>query len=166
MEFDISRAYSALNADELQPGDKVLVADYANELLALVARHGPTDEGVICKVDPYNQNYRFLVDIYGSQSHYNFAYLLERAPKKKYRPYKDTYEMIAHFTSKHGLSLDVTNELPMIWLKNKQSGVASFVTRFFGDEGITVDRWDVNFSELLEGYTYLDNSPCGFEEVI
>lgn len=62
---------------------------------------------------------------------YMFAYLIERVPEKKYRPYKSCYEMLAHFTSKHNISLDVINKMPMIWVKNKATKVVCLVTRFF-----------------------------------
>lgn len=59
MEFDKSRCYSALNADELKPGDKVVVADDLATLKRCVKDNSPID--TIRMIGEEDYLYRFGV---------------------------------------------------------------------------------------------------------
>lgn len=71
MEFDISRCYSAINADELHEGDKVIVADDLSTLKEKVKK-GENIE-TIREIYPEDCQERFDVEI-----RYTLAYLVER----------------------------------------------------------------------------------------
>ena len=47
MEFDRSRVYTALNADEVKPGSKVFVADSLAALKLKVKENGELIEGLV-----------------------------------------------------------------------------------------------------------------------
>lgn len=72
MEFDKSRCYSALNADELKPGDKVIVADSIADLKEFVK-----DEGDVVELeDVYDENFKLRFK--ANHTVFLLAYLVER----------------------------------------------------------------------------------------
>ena len=77
MEFDKSRAYTALNADELKVGSEVIVADDISHLKDFVK-----DE-VVCTLEHVtaeSQGYRFVAN---KGIHYLLAYLVAEPEEKK-----------------------------------------------------------------------------------
>lgn len=79
-------------------------------------------------------------------------------PENKYRPYKDTDEMIEDFKRRAEIATNKMS-LPWIWIKSKKDGYR-FLLSVFG--AVAVDG--ITFSDLLDEYTYLDGSPCGMKE--
>lgn len=73
MEFDKSRVYTSLNADELKAGDKVIVANSPYYLKKQVEEDDVTDE--IMYIAPDTDDKRFRVDRSGE---FALAYLVER----------------------------------------------------------------------------------------
>lgn len=79
MEFNKSRVYTALNADELKVGSKVIVADTIDELKRYVEDYC---DGLSCTVDGIMPEYfsdRFLFN----NHYYNLAYLISESEEKK-----------------------------------------------------------------------------------
>lgn len=70
MKFDESRAYSALNADELEIGSKVIVANTKDELIRYV--EDDCDTSIITNIMPECWSDRFESD----NRFYNLAYLI------------------------------------------------------------------------------------------
>lgn len=158
MEFKKENVYTALNADELKAGDSVIVADDLVYLKTLVER------GLALSTikEIYDGNYQRRFTVAGDNYAYNLAYLVERVGEKKFRPYKDTDEMIADY--KKRFSVDCPEyEIPSIWVKNKSSLLRSQITDFNTDY-IWLSNIQVFFRSLFDDYTYLDGSPCGMEE--
>lgn len=164
MEFDKSRVYTALNADELKVGDKVYVADSLSDLKRLVEMNMSNCERKLKAIRKDYEINRFVVENPDFNEYaYNLAYLVERAEEKKFRPYKDTDEMIADY--KKRFSVDCAEyEFPLIWIKSKEIG---------GEKNLIIDAFEsaigisdeyVPFKSLFNSYTYLDGSPCGVEE--
>ena len=73
MEFDKSRIFTAINADELKVGDKVIVGDCLGSLKNEVelGAHVHQLKGIRDEMN----DYRFVTEGYP----YNLAYLVERA---------------------------------------------------------------------------------------
>ena len=71
MKFDVSRVYSAVNADELKVGSKVIVADNLEELKAKVEQG--TEPVILQGIEPDDRLYRF-VTLYPRNA---LAYLVE-----------------------------------------------------------------------------------------
>lgn len=123
MNFDEKMVFSAVNAEELKPGDKVIVADTMAELKMYVEQNVGALE--IERIEPENCIGRFTThDTNSWRVHFSLAYLVERKenccrcghkmcflagtkekdkkvktceyyePKNKYRPFQDTNELI------------------------------------------------------------------------
>lgn len=77
MEFDKSRVYTALNADELKVGSKIIVADTIDELKQYVEHD--CDTIIITNIMPEYYAGRFNSD----NKNYNLAYLVSEPEEKK-----------------------------------------------------------------------------------
>lgn len=73
MNFDKSKVYTALNADELQLGSKIIVADTIGELKSSVSNNENPKE--LLKIDNDYTQYRFGTGC----SSYAFAYLVDKS---------------------------------------------------------------------------------------
>lgn len=99
---------------------------------------------------------RFPFEI-GSNISFQFAReIIGEEPK--YRPYKDTDEMVEDFKRRAEITTSEMS-LPLIWVKSKKTDFRYLLSDF---GTATVDA--VGFSDLLDDYTYLDGSPCGIKE--
>ena len=79
MEFDKSRVYTALNADELKQGDKVITARCMADLKTWV--EADAEPNIIELIQDETNTDRFTCKCYGSNKTYDspLAYLVERA---------------------------------------------------------------------------------------
>ena len=169
MEFDKSKVYTALNADEVKVGSKGYFAD--------------TLAGLCADVLNAHTNLRELTDVYhetiphrfrANDGDYNLFYLVEEPKEKKFRPYKDTYEMIEDFKiryNSYGGWNGKNNPMysPLIWIKSKGAEKNKYlITRFSDNDKVTMTFekivYSTNLRILSDDYTYLDGSPCGIEE--
>ena len=97
MEFDKSRVYTALNADELEVGSMVIVADSLQGLKDRVNKSA-SDEDYISRIGsilPETAIHRFKT-LWGGE--YPLAYLISPPEKPEYKPFSDTetaYKTIA-----------------------------------------------------------------------
>ena len=80
MQFDKSKVYTALNADELKIGSKVLLADTLSELKRLVENNVIPDTLEFVRAETYQM--RFL-----SGTGFNLAYLIASPAEPKYKPF-------------------------------------------------------------------------------
>ena len=78
----------------------------------------------------------------------------------KYRPYKDTDEMIADWKERFNARDCPSYSMPLIWIWDKDKVEKMFVTGFRKQEVNTADAL-ISMESLFECYTYLDGSPCG-----
>ena len=86
--------------------------------------------------------------------------IFEKVKKEpKYRPYKDTAEMIADL-KEHGRNWSAMS-MPLIWIKNGNDD-KYLITEYF-DDSVGLFSCNETLTELFEDYTYLDGSPCGKE---
>lgn len=104
MEFDKSRVYTALNANELEVGSKVIVADSLQALKDRLNKSASNQDYIsrIKSILPETEMYRFKTSI---GNVYLLAYLIctpHFPPKKpKYKPFSDTYTAFKTITA-HG----------------------------------------------------------------
>lgn len=77
MEFDKSKVYTALNADELKVGSKVVVGDNLLELKECVLKCRLPK--IIKKVESEDNEHRFLCD---DSFHYALVYLISEPEEK------------------------------------------------------------------------------------
>ena len=72
MEWKVENVYSAVNADKLKQGDKVIVADDISTLKRCVADSIPVDP--LLRIEDEAKTFRFTVRNFS----YALAYLVER----------------------------------------------------------------------------------------
>lgn len=110
MEFDKSRVYTALNADELKIGSEVIVADVLQDLKdkikkSCVAVHL---KEILSETSPF----RFKIK---NGTAYSFAYLISPPKEPKYKPFSDTETAYKTITAHGG------------WIKEKSTEELRFI---------------------------------------
>ena len=160
MEFDKSKVYTAVNANELKVGSRCLFADTVRGL-----RRKVEEEGCANRVETfYRLQNKGGDDLFvGNNYAYCYAYLIEPPAEPKYKPFENLKQLIAA-TEKHGetvKSLVGQNESTIIGmtLSNRVIIDKSFSQSFGQPYG---DKVSCTTEELLDNFIFLsDNSPCG-----
>lgn len=151
MEFDKSRVYTALNADELPIGSKCVFADTVKALREEVETGDTVDvvrkfTGLYGCVEDYG-DIQFSDGFYT----YNYAYLIEPPAEPKYLPFASNKKAMEAIV-KHGG-----------WIKSKTTQ-GYFLIGALKSKKFTIighEYWEP-FSFLLEHYVFADDgSPCG-----
>ena len=151
MEFDKSRVYTVLNADELPIGSKCVFADTVKALREEVGTGDTVDvvrkfTGLYGCVEDYG-DIQFSDGFYT----YNYAYLIEPPAEPKYKPF-ESVEKAMEAIKKHGG-----------WIKSKTTQ-GYFLIGALKSKKFTIighEYWEP-FSFLLEHYVFADDgSPCG-----
>lgn len=151
MEFDKSRIYTAVNADELKIGSTCICANTIHDLRQKV--HGEFIEGAC--VQSY---FRHLSEIYDDDSverfvadgsTYIYAYLIEPPTEPKYKPFASVEEAMKAIKAHGG------------WIKYKVSASYSLVIEY-GSGSIYTNRKCIYMQDLFDDYVFADDrSPCG-----
>ena len=90
MEFDKSRVYTALNADELKIGDEVYCADSLESLMLQVTDETPPNfrvRGKIVRIEPIDYSNRFRIE--HECRVFNLAYLINKSEEEKHLKWTD-----------------------------------------------------------------------------
>lgn len=90
MEFDRSRVYTAVNADEVKPGSKVFVADDIAELRQRVEDNTGKYSETLNAVNPDDCTYRFATD-----NSYALCYLVSEPNKPRRMTNKELARWLA-----------------------------------------------------------------------
>lgn len=171
MEFDISRVYTMLNADEVKEGSEGYFANNFKGLKDIIAHEFSECYGKISKIKTEGHSLRFL-----KEDDYCFGlfYLIKESQEEKFRPYSNPDEMIEDFKRRYNSYDDWSGKdnpmyNPMIWIKSKDTGFRHLVTDYGDNDNcnkshIWIGSLSINFKELYENYTYLDGTPCGIKE--
>ena len=150
MEFDKSRVYTAVNADELKIGSKCIFADTVKALRKKVQA-----DDYAQYVQPFirlhdnGYDVQFLADCYL----YNYAYLIEPPAEPKYKPF-ESVEKAMDAIKKHGG-----------WVKDVEAHrtllVHAYEKNDSGNNLMIGCSW-VCLEELYEIFVFADDgSPCG-----
>jgi hypothetical protein len=147
MEFDKSKIYTALNADELPIGSKCIFADTIKDLKEEVKKKRiDTLFGIATE----QYEYRFISE-HGYKIQYALAYFIEQPAEPKYKPF-ESIEKAMEAIRKHGG-----------WIKSKTTQ-GYFLIGALKSKKFTIighEYWEP-FSFLLEHYVFADDgSPCG-----
>lgn len=160
MEFDKSRVYTSVNADEVKVGSKGYFADNVYSLQQAVQHNDKECFGKVDCIKGIDTGFRFVAD----GTCFSLFYFIEEQEEKKLRPYKDTDEMIDHFC-RHFNLIPQDHRLPTLWVKNNDKKY--LITRV-SENAVTMcfekNVFTFGLRRLLDDYTYLDGSPCGIEE--
>ena len=151
MEFDKNRVYTALNADELELGSTVIVADSLQGLKDRVNKSA-SDEDYISRIGsilPETAIHRFKT-LWGGE--YPLAYLISPPKEPEYKPFSDTKTAYKTITAHGG------------WIK--QGSVYHFVTGldigYGGDDEIQFSRNWYPARFICENCTFADDgTPVG-----
>lgn len=163
MEFDKSKVFTVLNASEVKIGSKGYFADELTLLKERVSNKSLSYYGELTTICPGNRsNYCFEMD---NISNWLLFYPVEKPREKKFRPYRDSDEMIEDFKKRFNVKVP-PYEMPLIWIKMKDTDKKYLVVRFASTLTIchNDEVYTPTFEYLVKGYTYLDGSPCGIEE--
>ena len=145
MEFDKSRIYTAVSADELAIGSKCVFGDTIQDLRQKV--QGCAEDYTEVLTDLYDDDSveRFVVD----DCTYIYAYLVEPPTEKKYKPFGSVEEAMKAIKAHGG------------WIKFNVSASYSLVIGY-GVGSIYTHEKCISMRELLENYVFADDgSPCG-----
>ena len=165
MKFQKERMFTAINADKAKAGSKGYFAD---NLAVLEAKVEQGEILELKKILGKNEDRRFRVSAENASItlEYAFFYLVEEPEEEKYRPYKNTDEMIEDFKERAKKHYNANFfKCPMfhtsIWVKDKKSN-SKYLISVFGKTDVYLSSIDEYSLELLfEDFTYLDGSPCG-----
>ncbi|MGI5065557.1 hypothetical protein [Treponema putidum] len=146
MEFDKSRVYTAVNADELKSGSKCLFADTVKALRKKVENENAADDiRTFIRLLDDGGDVQFVADHYA----YNYAYLIEPPDEPKYKPF-ESIDKAMEAIKKHGG-----------WVKWKDDDIQGLVVGKSDDRVKILEDW-VLPEELFEGFVFADDgSPCG-----
>ena len=148
MEFDKSRVYTALNADELQIGSRCIFANTIAEL-----RNSVQDEDAqyymseLTQVFPDRVVERFEQD---ETEVYGLAYLIEPPAEPKYKPFSSIEKAFEAIKKHNG------------WVKKKANGDLHLVSNIgkITDGRLLISCW--TSETFLKNFVFADdNSPCG-----
>ena len=151
MEFDKSRVFSAVNADELKIGSKCVFADDLRELRRLVSIEDTSQVLIAIKGESYK--YRFeqaKADCMGDTL-FALAYLIEPPAERKYQPFGSIKEAMAEIKA-HGW-----------WVGYKCfSFLVTAYDKARPDHAVCFsDNW-YSLQDLYKSFVFADDgSPCG-----
>ena len=147
MEFDKSRVYTAVNADELKVSSKVYVSDNMYYLKKCVEDN--LESCILTEVLWEKEANRFCIDDMFNEQ-WQLAYLIEPPAELKYKPFSDiekTFEII----KKHGG-----------WVKKKANGDLHLVSNIgkITNGRLLISCW--TSETFLKNFVFAnDGSPCG-----
>lgn len=151
MEFDKSRVYTAVNADELAIGSTCIFADTIQDLREKV-------QGGFRAGDCAEDYFRHLAEIYDDDTierfvandcTYIYAYLIEPPAEPKYKPFENVEEAMKAIKAHGG------------WIKYNVSANYSLVIEYGGGSVHTKEKC-IYMQDLFDDYVFADDrSPCG-----
>ena len=150
MEFEKSKIYTALNADELPIGSKCIFADTIKDLKEEVKKKRiDTLFGIATE----QYEYRFISE-HGYKIQYALAYFIEQPAKPKYKPFSSVEKAMEAIREHDG------------WVKDKTTDDLKLITSIgkisdsVGSIGVGGSYY--TFATFLDRYVFADDgSPCG-----
>ena len=148
MEFDKSKVYTALNADELQIGSKCIFADTVKGLQRKVEEDTNRVEAF------YRLHNNGGDDLFvGNDCAYCYAYLIESPNEPKYKPFSNMENIKKASVKCKG------------FIKTKQGTQEGIIIGISFDNRVIIKKRYgleyLTFEQLFESYTFDDGSPCG-----
>lgn len=162
MEFDKSRIYTVVNADEIKLGSTGYFADNIYSLQQAVQHNDKECFGKVEDIKDIGTGFRFVAD---NGACFSLFYFIEEQEDKKLRPYRDSDEMVEDFKKRFNENVP-PYAMPLIWIKTKGADKKYLIVRFASAVTVcyNVEVYTITLEDLVKGYIYLDGSPCGIEE--
>ena len=148
MEFDKTRVYTAVNADELKVGSKCIFADTVSGLRQAVQdKEFDTHVQILTRVSDDDSVARFLTSNY----QWLYAYLIEPPAEPKYKPFSSVEKAMETIIQHGG------------WVKDKKNNVQLLVVGFDDDNVFVLGNgYSCSYIGLFLDYVFVnDSSPCG-----
>lgn len=144
MNFDKSKVYTAVNADELKIGSKCIFADTVKGLRRKV------EEDTDCVETFYRLHNNGGDDLFvGNDCAYCYAYLIEPPAEPKYKPF-ESIDKVMEAIKKHGG-----------WIKKKSNRYQYIVIAKSSTSLRLYDGW-FTLEAIFYDYVFADDdSPCG-----
>lgn len=152
MEFDKTRVYTAVNAEELEIGSLIIAALNLEELERAV--ESGIDTQWLCRIVDKSNSDRFGINIYDDLNnlrYYPLAYLIKPPENPVYKPFSSV-DKAMETIKKHGG-----------WVREKKRNAILLVVKIDNDGIATCDdvAW-VNYEVFCEEFVFADDgSPCG-----
>ena len=161
MEFDKSRVYTALNADELHVGDIIIGDDCIGGLRTKVEfdKVAPFTS-VITNIREESNSCRFETAYVQS---WHLAYLVKRKPESKYVPWtKENCPLKCGDVVRYKNSVDKrTTIIDAIDLSDENDNVIHFAFDYTDCE-YGINNW-ASLDYLFNCYVMADGTPCGMK---
>ena len=152
MEFDKSKVYTAVNADELRIGDRVILGDSLSELREEVEAEKEAAIQNLMIIHGENMSFRFTGDKYHSGR--SLAYLIEPPAEPKYKPFESVDKAMEAIKA-HGRYVIKTNNMMSAFLVTEDD-------KDQGESRIFIDGYWYSLQELYRLFVFADDdSPCG-----
>lgn len=149
---------------------------YSSSDINLVLNRANNDEYemTLTQIEDVDSEPFTVMDMDGDELDADFIILKKEEPKK-YVPFEDREEFIEHYLFRvTNLFKHHLESIGGIWLKDKESDAYFVVTEIWdmgiviGDKNMTIGATTAfnditDWDDILESYTFLDNSPCGKE---
>lgn len=93
----------------------------------------------------------------------DFVKRICRPKEQKLRKFKGTAELVKFWNRNKQITPVPSVCMPLIWVKNKETGLASLITGF-DETAVHFDHLILPMATLLLHYEFLDGTPCGVLE--
>lgn len=164
MEFDKSRMYTMVNADEVKLGSKGYFADDLYSLHQAVQYEYKEYFGKVEHIKDDSTGFRFINKNKNGTSFILF-YLVEEPAEKKLRPFRNTDELFTEWAKCYGRLPIALIDTPVIYLRHKLSDTSVLITSYGMDNICTsLDNTFIDMNDAFDKFTFNDYSPCGIEE--
>lgn len=153
MEFEKSRVYTAVNADELKIGSKCVFADDLRELRRLVSIEDTSQVLIAIKGESYKHRFEQAKADCMGDTLFALAYLIEPPAEPKYKKYKpfESVDKAMETIKQHGG-----------WVKDKKNNVQLLVVGFDDDNVFLGNGYSCSYTGLFLDYVFADDgSSCG-----
>lgn len=166
MDFDKSRVYSALNADELTPGTRVLTGNTIDLLRQKVnaydredENHEATEPATLERILGETEAKRFEVrhDEIDHTDTYAFVYVIPCTA----RPFNDLKELIQHWDRHYQSHKRPWYTLPFIWVVSSR-GTHLLITGFRKEDNtVEIGKEWHSLQYMFDNFTFEDGRPFG-----
>ncbi len=162
MEFDKSRIYTMVNADEVKLGSK---GYFANDLSSLHQAVQYEDEEYFGEVEQIRDNHTGFRFTDKNKVYFILFYLVEEPAEKKLHPFRNTDELFTEWAKRCNRLPIALIDAPVIYLKHKLSNTSVLITSYDTDTICTsLDNTFLDMDDVFDKFTFNDYSPCGIEE--
>ena len=152
MKFDKSRVYTAVNADELKIGSRVVLCDSLLELKEAVETGKKGTIQNLAIIHGEDMPFRFTGDKY--HSGHLLAYLVELPKEPEYRPFESVKKAMEAIKA-HGRYVIKTNNMMSAFLVTEDDEDQE-------ESRIFIDSHWYSLQELCRLFVFADDgSPCG-----